>query len=133
MAAPSAVEHRPVTGMHSSTEGPEAASGRAMRVNTVSREAPSLHAVCRQKVGLLRIPTKPAGYSNLKPATYSDMKPARVPISFRPPFGSGVSRPDGCSWVVVDVRGDVVSGQVGMVWSSAERRLRKLSPANSMR
>ena len=30
--------------------------------------------------GLLRIPTKPAGHSNLKPATYSETKPASVPI-----------------------------------------------------
>ena len=91
----------------------------------------------RQTEGLigsiLRIPTNPAGYSNLKPATCSDMKPAGVPISFRPLFGSEGSRPDGCSWVVVDVRGDVVSGQAGMVGLSAERRLRKLSPASSMR
>ena len=28
----------------------------------------------------LRIPTKPAGHSNLKPATYSETKPAGVPI-----------------------------------------------------
>ena len=28
----------------------------------------------------VRIPTKPAGHSNLKPATCSDTKPARVPI-----------------------------------------------------
>ena len=28
----------------------------------------------------VRIPTKPAGHSNLKPATYSETKPAGVPI-----------------------------------------------------
>ena len=72
-------------------------------------------------------------HSNLKPATHSDTKPAGVPISSRPPFGSEGSRPDGCSWVVVDVRGDRVSGQAGMVWVSGERRLRRLSPASSMR
>ncbi len=29
---------------------------------------------------LLRIPMKPAGYSDLKPATHSDLKAATVPI-----------------------------------------------------
>jgi hypothetical protein len=33
-----------------------------------------------RKGGLLRVPTKPAGDSNLKPATDSDRKPASVPI-----------------------------------------------------
>jgi hypothetical protein len=33
----------------------------------------------------LRIPTKPATYSNRKPATCSDPKPAGIPISSRPP------------------------------------------------
>jgi len=34
----------------------------------------------------LRIPAKPATYSNLMPATYSDLKPATILISCRPPF-----------------------------------------------
>lgn len=34
----------------------------------------------------VRIPAKPATYSNLKPATYSDTKAATIPISCRPPF-----------------------------------------------
>ena len=33
----------------------------------------------------VRIPTKPATYSNMKPATCSDLKPAGIPISSRPP------------------------------------------------
>jgi hypothetical protein len=32
------------------------------------------------KLGLMRIPTKPASNSNRKPATDSDPKPATVPI-----------------------------------------------------
>jgi len=34
----------------------------------------------------MRIPAKPATYSNLKPAIYSDAKAATIPISCRPPF-----------------------------------------------
>jgi len=34
---------------------------------------------------VLRIPTKPATFSNIKPATCTDLKPAGIPISSRPP------------------------------------------------
>ena len=35
---------------------------------------------CNRNVNNLRIPMKPAGYSDLKAATHSDLKAATIPI-----------------------------------------------------
>jgi hypothetical protein len=37
-------------------------------------------AIPNEAADILRIPTKPDGYSNRKPDTYSDLKPDSVPI-----------------------------------------------------
>lgn len=66
----------------------------------------------------LRIPAKPATYSNLMPAAYSDTKAAT---------------PEGFPGSWVDVGSGFAGGQATSTGSSAGRRLRRLSPVSSMR
>jgi exodeoxyribonuclease V alpha subunit len=90
-----------------------------------SRIVTNAHRINQGRMPELRVPTKPAGHSNLKPATHSKTKPASVPIRSRPPKRS------------LPGQGDAplgrADGQAGMVDDVVERRLRRLSPVSSMR
>ena len=71
----------------------------------------------------MRIPTKPAGDSDLKPAV--------IPRRSRPPVRSEAGQGEASrgSWLKITIR----SGQVKRRSGSAALRLRRLSPESSIR